>query len=99
MEAGLSSGKDSEDDETTHEGFREEMDSSIGWTDAENANTITPIRDIHSYFVQRSIKKQQVTASKLFEKGYAANKVTSISLKVVKIISHYYQSSSTTITV
>lgn len=59
MEAGLSSGEDSDEDETPPEGFNEEIHKLIGWVDVEDAGTIPPItiRDIHSYFIQRRIKK------------------------------------------
>lgn len=54
MEADLSSGEDSDEDETPPEGFNEEIHKLIGWVDVEDAGTIPPItiRDIHSYFIQ-----------------------------------------------
>ena len=44
------------------------------------------LRNIHSYFIQRRIKKEHVTATKPFKKGfriYAAHNVQTISLNVV----------------
>ena len=56
--------------------------------DLEQATIFPPISltNIHSYFVQRRIKREQVTATKPFEKGFrihAARKVKTLSLKAV----------------
>lgn len=87
IDSGLSSGEDSDEDETAPEGFEEEIKNQTGWVDLEQA-TFPPISlsNIHSYFVQRRIKREQVTATKPFEKGFrihAAHKVKSISIKAV----------------
>ena len=88
MESGLSSGEDSDEEESPPAGFGESIADSSGWEDIENAQ-VPPValKDIHSYFVQRRIKKEQVTATKPFEKGFridAAHKVRSVSVKAVQ---------------
>ena len=90
MDSGLSSGDSSDDsDEVVPEGFEERIKESNGWVDVENTGNIPPITltHIHSYFVQKRIKKEQITATKPFEKGfriYKAHKVRTVSLKLVK---------------
>ena len=88
MEFGLSSGEDSDEDDTAPAGFEEAVKNEEGWVNLENATNVPTImlRNIHSYFIQRRIKKEHVTATKPFEKGfriYAAHKVQTISLKAV----------------
>ena len=42
----------------------EALKAATGWVDLENTN------NIHQYFVKRKVRKDQVTASKPFERGY-----------------------------
>ena len=57
----------------------------VGWVDLENAKNVPKlsIKNIHQYFIQRKVCKDQVTASKPLERGYRiydAKKVRSISI-------------------
>ena len=88
MDFGLSSGEDSDEDDTAPTWFEEEIKKSDGWVDLESTPNIPPLtlRNIHSYFIQKRLKREHITATKPFEKGYrmyAANKVKTISLKTV----------------
>ena len=82
-----------EDDDVIPDGFEEAIRDEGGWVDI-NAIDTTPLtpKEIHDFFVQRRLRKEQVTASKPFERGYRlfyANKVQGISLHRVTSDSVY----------
>jgi len=87
------------DEEEVEEGPPEEvmaiLQSKSGWKDLDPAQTRIPplsIKHIHQYFIQHRIRKEHVTATKPFEKGYrifAAKKVKSLSTHSVKPNSVY----------
>ena len=86
MEAGISSGDDTSEDEESHlDGFDTILKEDRGWSDIE-ATLQEPslsIEHIHRYFIKRCLRKEQVTASKPFEKGYriiAARKIHSMAI-------------------
>ena len=61
------------------------LKDATGWIDLERTNNIPQlsIKNIHQYFIKRKVCKDQVSASKPFEKGYRiydAKKVQSISI-------------------
>ena len=85
---GLSSGEDSESEEDEPpEGFTAAVfEDRAGWAELAHSSSVPPvtIREIHCDFVKRRLKKEHVTATKPFEKGYkiyTAGKVQSITTK------------------
>ena len=88
MDFGLSSGEDSESEEDEPpEGFTAAvLEDRAGWAELAHSFSVPPvtIREIHSHFVKRRLKREHVTATKPFEKGYkiyTAGKVQSITTK------------------
>ena len=84
MELGLSSCESSDNEERP-----DVLDTAIrdttGWVNLERAKDVPKlsINNIHHYFITRKIRKDQVTASKPFERGYRiydAKKVRAISI-------------------
>ena len=63
---------DSEDENTAPDGFDDALCSTIGWISLHESKDIPPlnIKHIHEYFITRRLKKELVTATKPFEKGY-----------------------------
>lgn len=86
MEAGISSGEESsEDEESPFDGFDTILKEDRGWSDIEATSQVPPLslKRIHEYFIKRCLRKEQVTATKPFEKGYrifAARKVHSVAI-------------------
>ena len=84
---------DSEDD-TALDGFDDALSSSTGWIglhEAKNTPSLN-IKHIHTYFITRRLKKELVTATKPFEKGfriYDANKVKAPSINYLSEDSLY----------
>ena len=83
----MSSCEDSDVEEERPDVLDDALKDATGWVELENAsNNIIPklsIRNIHQYFIKRKVRKEQVTASKPFERGYRiydAKKVQSISI-------------------
>ena len=83
----MSSCEDSDVEEERPDVLDDALKDATGWVELENAsNNIIPklsIRKIHQYFIKRKVRKDQVTASKPFERGYCiydAKKVQSISI-------------------
>ena len=81
----MSSCEDSDVEEERPDVLDDALKDATGWVELENAsNNIIPklsIRNIHQYFIKRKVRKDQVTASKPFERGYRiydAKKVQSI---------------------
>ena len=64
----------------------------------ENATNVLTImlRNIHSYFIQRRIKKEHVTATKLFDRTQSSNNKFEGSDNIYLHV-HCYQSSSTSL--
>ena len=87
MEVGMSSCENSDVEEERPDILDDALKDVTGWVDLENANhLIMPklsIRHIHQYFIKKKVRKDQVTASKPFERGYRiydAKKVQLISI-------------------
>ena len=61
-----------EEEEQIPEGFSQKLDSESGWVDLEGIAAAPPVSldNIHHYFVTKRLKRDDVTASKPFEKGY-----------------------------
>ena len=83
----MSSCENSDVEEERPDVLDDVLKDTTGWMELENAsNTCIPklsIRNIHQYFIKRKVRKDQVTASKPFERGYRiydAKKVQSISI-------------------
>ena len=95
MEAGISSGEESSDDEESpFDGFDTTIKGDSGWSDIEATSQVPPLslKHIHEYFIKRRLRKEQVTATKPFEKGYrifAARKVHSVAIHHVSQTSLY----------
>ena len=74
MEVGMSSCENSDVEEERPDILDDALKDVTGWVDLENANhLIMPklsIRHIHQYFIKKKVRKDQVTASKPFERGY-----------------------------
>ena len=92
MEAGISSGEESTNDEDNEESPFDEFATTLkgdrGWSDIEATTQVPPLslKHIHEYFIKRRIRNEQVTATKPFEKGYrifAARKVHSVAIHYV----------------
>ena len=84
MELGLSSCEDS-DNEERPDTLDNAIKDSTGWVDLESAKDVPKIliNNIHRYFITKKVRKDQVTASKPFERGYRiydAKKVRSICI-------------------
>ena len=84
MELGLSSCEDS-DNEERPDTLDNAVKDSTGWVDLERAKDVPKIliNNIHRYFITKKVRKDQVTASKPFERGYRiydAKKVRSICI-------------------
>ena len=76
--------EESDDDETAPDGFEATMTSISGWQDVDVAD-IPPLtlKHIHQFFISGRIKKERVTATKPFERGYRffdSNKVQRLSI-------------------
>lgn len=76
--------EDSSDEEEVPEYFDETIQTSIGWVDFENdpSPPALSLDNIHHFFVTKCLKRDEVTACKLFEKGYRiyhSKKVNSVS--------------------
>ena len=85
MEVGMSSCENSDVEEERPDVLDDALKDATGWVDLESTNNITKlcIKNIHQYFITRKVRKDQVTASKPFERGYRiydAKKVQSISV-------------------
>ena len=85
MELCLSSCEGSDAEEERPDALKAAIRDVAGWVDLENANNVPKlsIKNIHQYFIKRKVRKDQVTASKPFERGYRiydAKKVRSISI-------------------
>ena len=81
----LSSCEGSDAEEERPDALKAAIRDVAGWVDLENANNVPKlsIKNIHQYFIKRKVRKDQVTASKPFERGYRiydAKKVRSISI-------------------
>ena len=65
MDFGLSSGEDSDEDDTAPTWFEEEIKKSDGWVDLESTPNIPPLtlRNIHSYFIHKQLKREHITAT------------------------------------
>ena len=74
-----------EEEEQIPEGFSQKLDSESGWVDLEGIAAAPPVSldNIHHYFVTKRLKRDDVTASKPFEKGYRiyhAQKVRNVAV-------------------
>ncbi len=86
-----------DDEEQPPAGYEEVLQSTTGWLDIDPAQLHVRIpnltvKHIHDYFIRRRIKKEHVTATKPFEKGYRifdAKKVRSLSIHPVEDNSIY----------
>ena len=100
MDFGLSSGEDSESEEDEPpEGFTAAvLEDRAGWAELAHSSSVPPvtIREIHSHFVKRRLKREHVTATKPFEKGYKI--YTAGKDNKVHFILLHNKSSSVTIT-
>ena len=93
MEGAIQCGLDSpveesdEEDEVVPDGFEAAMTSSSGWMDAD-VTDIPPLtlKHIHQFFISGRLRKERVTATKPFERGYKffeSKKVQGISINRV----------------
>jgi hypothetical protein len=96
IELGLRDDPDesSDEEEQVPEGFTETVKSLTGWVDLEDNDTppLLSLDNIHHYFVTKRLRRDEVTASKPFEKGYRiyhAKKVNSVSTHCVNEQSQY----------
>ena len=85
MELGLSSCESSDVEDERPDTLDKAIKDTTGWMDLERANDVPKlfINNIHRYFIKRKVRKDQVTASKPFERGYRiydAKKVRCISI-------------------
>ena len=96
IEAGLADINEdcsSDEEQPAPEDFIPTLESRTGWKDFEEVNTTLPLslENIHDYFVTTRLKRDDVTASKPFEKGYLfhARKVKSVAVHHVSTDSFY----------
>ena len=87
MDLGVSSCESSDTEEERPDILEKAMRDDEHWVDLDDINkTHVPplsLHNIHRYFIKRRVRKDQVTASKPFERGYRiydAKKVQSISI-------------------
>ena len=60
-----------EDDDVIPDGFEEAIRDEGGWVDINSIDTPPlTLKEIHKFFVQQRLQKEQVTASKPFEREY-----------------------------
>ena len=84
----------SDEEQQAPEDFTQTLECTTGWKDWEEVNTTLPLslENIHDYFVTTRLKRDDVTASKPFEKGYRifhARKVKSVAVHHVSTDSFY----------
>ena len=75
IEAGLADINDdcsSDEEQQEPEDFTQTLECTTVWNNWEEVNTTLPLllENIHNYFVTTRLKRNNVTASKPFEKGY-----------------------------
>ena len=62
---------DEENDETAPDGYQATLVSEQGWIDANVAELPQlTLKHIHQYFITGRLRKERVTATKPFERGY-----------------------------
>ena len=77
--------EEASEEEQITEGFSQKLDSESGWVDLEGiaAAPLVSLDNIHRYFVTKRLKRDDVTVSKPFEKGYRiyhAQKVRNVAV-------------------
>ena len=86
---------DSDDNETVPDNFEATMTFSGGWMDADVADVHIPpltLKHIHEFFIAGRLRKERVTATKPFERGYRffdSKKVQGMSINMVSGSSVY----------
>ena len=85
MELGLSSCESSDAEDERQDTLDKAIKDTTGWVDLERAKDVPKllINNIYRYFITRRVRKDQVAASKPYERGYRiynAKKVRYISI-------------------
>ena len=85
MELGLSSCESSDVEDERPDVLDDAIKDTKGWVDLERARKVPKllINNIHRYFITKKVRKDQVTASRPFERGYRiydAKRVRCISI-------------------
>ena len=73
MEFGLSPCPSEDEEEEEPEEYTRAMEDKIGWHDIHScASFIRPLtlKNIHYYFISKRVSRDNVTATKPFEKGF-----------------------------
>ena len=75
------------------EHFKETLESATGWVDLDDdpAPPSLSLQNIHQFFVTKRLRRDEVTASKPFEKGYRLFH----GKKVCNVMTHHIQETST----
>ncbi len=85
MELGMSLCPSEDEDDTVPTEYLQALNDTTNWKNIEHTASIPPLslKNIHHYFIGKRITKDQVTATKPFEKGYRiydAKRVKAVSI-------------------